>query len=374
MVLRLLARSYPDWDSVLEAAAREGIFPLVARLLNGPDAPLCPEPVRGRVHRQFLEAAATSVALACELGRVMAHLRAARTPALAFKGPALSVQLYGSPCWRSCEDLDIFVAPHDWPRAQNALRALGYAPDPSPANYAKNELRMFGPAVVDLHRALMPSWCGFRVDFHELYGRAATVNVCGTPVETLCSEDLLLLLCVHAAKHGWTHLKWAADIAVLLRAQPGFDWPTLFRIARRLRAHRRLLVSAGVASRLFEVPLPAPLDEKLRCDPAAQILAAEICSIPPSLREYWPRMRLLIATRDDWHGRLRICLRLARLTLRLTEADRPGGGFLQSCLARPARLLRVHGPAILRVLRSGGFTGSPDAASATPASPARPPR
>jgi hypothetical protein len=334
VVLRYLARNHPDWDSVLEAAEREAVLPLVARFLQGSNAPLLPDPVHRLVHRKFLEIAAAGVALACELGRIIAHFRAARIPALAFKGPVLSVQLYGSPCWRQCEDLDILVSRHDWPRARSALQTLGYATDPSPANYAKNELRMLGPAAIDLHRAIMPSWCGFQMDFHELYGRAATVDLCGTPVETLCPEDLLLLLCVHAAKHGWTHLKWAADIAELLRTQPGpssspssspistFDWPTVFHRARLLRAHRRLLVGAAVAAQWFEVPLPAPLDDALRRDPAAQLLTAEICAVPPSTREYWPRMRLLIATRDDWRGRMQVCLRLARLGLRLTEADR----------------------------------------------------
>jgi hypothetical protein len=349
----ILAAGQPDWDGVLAVAEREAVLPLLARpLLTGYAGGLPPERFRSCLHERFLQTAAAGTALGCELGRVMTHLRECGVAALAFKGPVLAIQLYGSPCWRQSDDLDILVPPRDWLRAIAELEWLGYRKDRAPDRFAKHELRMIGEqAIIDLHHRLMPRWCGFRLDFDDLFARAEQVAVCGTAVSTLCSEDLLLVLCVHAAKHGWTHLKWAADIAELLHGRQALDWTRVFRAAHRLRANRRLLVGIAVATRLFEIPLPPPVDEALGSDPKALRLAAEICAGPPASLPYWARIRLLIGASENLRGRLLVWLHLLRLTARLTEADR-AGNRLYAFIARPARLLRVHGPAIARTLRT----------------------
>ncbi len=80
-----------------------------------------------------------------------------------------------------------------------------------------------------------------------------------TTWRTLSSEDLLLVLCVHAAKHVWTQLSWFRDIAHLAKDK-NLDWGVVYREARRLGIKRILALSLGLANQLFRVEFEGRAD------------------------------------------------------------------------------------------------------------------
>jgi hypothetical protein len=55
----------------------------------------------------------------------------------------------------------------------------------------------------------------------------------------------LVYLCMHAAKDGWSELKWAIDIALLTKSFTPADWRFAWELAARFRLRRMLL--AGLA-------------------------------------------------------------------------------------------------------------------------------
>jgi hypothetical protein len=74
-------------------------------------------------------------------------------------------------------------------------------------------------------------------------------------MRTLRAEDLLLVLCVHAAKHVWIQLSWLCDIAQLAKSRQ-LDWTAIQDEARRLGIERIVNLNLLLAHKLLGSPLP----------------------------------------------------------------------------------------------------------------------
>lgn len=157
-------------------------------------------------------------------------LRNAAVPTLALKGLALGETVYPSPGLRTVSDLDILVPVKDLFRAMQALQAGGLraargAPE-IPADLRKNHAHVFSPArrhepLLDLHWHVLAS--ARRDDDDEpFWSQAVALRIGTAETRTLCPEDQLL----HALVHGvrWTrmpHVRWVADVTMILRANQG---------------------------------------------------------------------------------------------------------------------------------------------------------
>ncbi|MBX3469392.1 MAG: nucleotidyltransferase family protein [Planctomycetes bacterium] len=110
----------------LEAAARAGVLPLVARrlLARGDLDPA----TRTRAFQSHAAARVRHRAARARLAAALAALEAAGVVARAFKGPVFAELAYEDPSSRVSSDLDLFVAPDDLPAALRALAPLGYGP------------------------------------------------------------------------------------------------------------------------------------------------------------------------------------------------------------------------------------------------------
>jgi Uncharacterised nucleotidyltransferase len=64
-----------------------------------------------------------------------------------------------------------------------------------------------------------------------LFQRSVEYEFEGMRARTLCNEDLMLVLCVHAAKHEWFQLGMVRDIAALARLELDWQW-TMFEAGR----------------------------------------------------------------------------------------------------------------------------------------------
>jgi len=140
----------------------------------------------------------------------------------------------------------------------------------------------------------------------------------------LSPEDLLLVLCVHAAKHGWTQLSWLRDITQLA-GMSGLDWNYIREEASRLGIQRIVALNFVLCGRLFGASLPPMADpfapDPWACDALTSTLADEIvtglrsgvCREPESLAYFRWTMRLRERRRDR-----------ARLLWRLTSTPSIG--------------------------------------------------
>jgi hypothetical protein len=182
----------------------------------------------------------------------------------------------------------------------------------------------------------------------------------GQPIRTLRPEDLLLVLCVHAAKHVWVQLSWLCDIAQLAKSQQ-LDWNAIQDEARRLGIERIVSLNLFLAHKLLGSPLPPTIqkrslkfakyfDTQPNChserseesavawncrnadslrqkralgtmqfpieeDPLTTVLADEILRVIESSTHYdtesIPYFRLMMRLRERWQDRARFLWRLA---------------------------------------------------------------
>ncbi|HEV7589110.1 MAG TPA: nucleotidyltransferase family protein, partial [Longimicrobium sp.] len=279
--VRRLAAGPLDWERLLALAGRHRLVPFLHRHLS--DAPLPPS-ARAALRLEARAEAHRGLLLAAELRRLLAALESAGVQALAYKGPALAMRAYGDLSLRSFIDLDLLVRPADVPRAIQCLAAAGYAPalalSPAQERWFR---RVDGdyPLVhretgllVELHARVSSERFCMPISTEALMRRSTTMPLGGGEVRTLGDEDLLLVLCVHGAKHRWKRLEWVAALAALLRAGRG-DARAARVLAAELHARRTLLLGLSLARRLLDAPLPAEVEAEIDADAGLAALAAE---------------------------------------------------------------------------------------------------
>jgi Uncharacterised nucleotidyltransferase len=221
-----LAVSEIDWKLFQRMAAGHGMSAIAWRAL-APHAKLVPAGVTAGLRARHFTVAARNLYLANELLTVIDLFETIGVPALVFKGPTLPALAYDEPGLREFSDLDILVRPDAIARVRRTLIAQGYRPRCSDARaiespifkcYEEPFVAADSVTVLDLHWHFVPPYSSF-LDADSLWTRIRRTELRGRPVTTLATEDLLLYLCMHGAKHGWPLLSWICDLAGLIPSQ-----------------------------------------------------------------------------------------------------------------------------------------------------------
>jgi putative nucleotidyltransferase-like protein len=350
-----LAASTPDWDAILKSASEHSLAPVFCRNLEAAAKEALPPAWRRRFSEEFLRNSCCNLALTAELFRVLEALEGHGVSATPYKGPVLAAQAYGDAAMRQFSDLDIIVPQRQIVAAHIALTALGFRsaipglqPSASlrqiPGQYA---YRKDPETMVELHTEFTLRYFPRRLDVQALCERRQSVQVAGRPVLTFSAEDTLLLLCVHGSKHFWERLGWIADIAALAGGARQLDWTLVMERARKWRIRRMVSLGAGLAARLFEVPLPDEVMDYVKRDVVARRLIDDIClrffAAEPVQLGVFSRFAFRVRMRGSLAQGLPYAI---RLTMMPTEIDRGRRGSYFDplyALLRPLRLLRTYG-------------------------------
>ena len=128
------------------------------------------------------------------------------------------------------------------------------------------------------------------------------------------SEDLLLVLCVHAAKHAWIRLCWLRDIAGVMQSQT-LHWEFIEQRSRELGIQRIVSVSLRLASQLLgaKVPHSAMAMTSTDRDVArkSEQVARELAAADEYSSESLQYFRLMLGLRERARDKLRFLFRLA---------------------------------------------------------------
>ena len=218
-----------DWPLLLQTALQHGVMPLLHRSLLSTSPEAVPIDIRQQLQEAFYVNAGRNLFLSRELLTLLRLLEAQGIAAIPYKGPVLATTAYGSLALRQFSDLDVLVRPQDARRARDVLLAHGYQ-RLDHRSTARTEpwyrlrkvyelVRADGQILVELHWAITSWTFFFPLHAARLWERLETASLLETPVRSLAREDLLLLLCVHGAKHHWSRLGWICDVAALLQAR-----------------------------------------------------------------------------------------------------------------------------------------------------------
>jgi hypothetical protein len=273
------------WDLLLRMAEHHGVLPLVVRRLASVCAAI-PKEVWATFTRAQQVHSRRSLWLTSELVRIAGKFKQTGVGFLTYKGPSLAELLYGEVTMRQFGDLDFLVYCDDVARATAVVRELGYCSQLSltegqekaffSIGYERVFDSAFGRNLLEIKWQVLPPFYAIDFDVEKMFLRSDFVSIEGATVPTLGGEDLLLLLCVHAAKHGWEKLSWLCDIGAL--SARGLDWELIQRQARKLGVQRILAINFALANRLLQVPTPATVAVYTREDRHAISLATAIAS------------------------------------------------------------------------------------------------
>jgi hypothetical protein len=307
-----------NWDGVLRLSEHHRVLPALHGAILGRNN--VPGSIQLALRSRFQSNALKALRFSAELARITRAFADSGIDILAHKGPALAKLLYRDPAMRQFGDLDFLVRPGDVVRARAVLRQLGYEPQLqlSPrqeraylqSGYEYVFLLNHERNLLELQWQILPRFYAVEFDLEAMFRRSVDVTIEGHRVCSLGREDLMLVLCVHAAKHGWAQLGMVRDLATL--ASFSLDWDWIESEARRLGVRRILSISLGLAQNLLACPTPSgPVDEIQVTETLVDALQVRLergKEIDTRSVRYF---REFARTRERWQDRVRLASRLA---------------------------------------------------------------
>lgn len=345
-----------DWERVFSLADFHGVFPLLHRTLDRQLPSLAPFEIRQALQARFDLNVRKNLLLAAELIGILDCLEGAGISAVPYKGPVLAESVYGDLALREFFDLDVLIAADDVPRARRALATIGFTPnvaltDAQERDYLATayEYTFDAPGeknLLEIQWNFVPRFFAVDFDMQVVLGRCTAGSVAGRTVRVLREEDLLLGLCVHAAKHLWNRLGWLCDIATLLRRRT-LAWKQVAIEAKQLGIRRILAINLLLAQRLLGAQTPLELQDALRSEAeSATGICGEIEKLMPEdetrSTESLTYIRWMLLLRERISDRARFATRLAFT---------PSIGEWQ-CINLPERLFPLY--RIVRMARLAG--------------------
>jgi hypothetical protein len=274
-----------DWNRFIGLCEWHNVVPLVYRALSDVCQGAIPAEATGRLRSLCHNNTARALTLAPALSRILNALESCGVPAYPFKGPALSIMLYGDPARRQSKDLDILVPKERVRKAIDCFDSLGYGAKGSLAGarlaahrrteYELQLSRHDGKLAVELQWAVVPGYFGFDHERLGVWSHLQMQAWNGHAYPVLPPEETLLLLCVHGAKHIWCKLGWVCDVAGLLASAAPPDLEKALELAGKCGVTRLLLIGLLLAERLTGARLPKDVSARIDADLMAASLARQ---------------------------------------------------------------------------------------------------
>ena len=309
-----------DWERLVQLAQYHGLVPLVFRRLSA-EMDTSRSPGLEALRQQDKANSHRALWLTLELLNIHRHLQTRGLEVLPYKGPVLAERLYGNAAMRQFSDLDLLIRSGDLPAIKEALAELGYEPGlrlekAAERDYLKSGYEYTfdgarGRNLLEIKWQVLPRFYSIAFDVNEFFQRASVVSIEGQRLRTLCDQDLMLVLCVHAAKHAWKQISWLCEIVQLARSH-AIDWPALKAKSKSLGITRIVAVTFLLAHKLLGAALPPQLEIEEAA--SAEALAQRIVPLMIAEEEFDPEsmayFRLMMASRERRRDRVSFWWRL----------------------------------------------------------------
>ena len=279
-----------NWPNLITLAEEHGLAPLLYRYLKDNHMETSPADALTDLEHRYKANELRNRVVTQELLIVMTLFKEKGIAALAYKGPSLTLSVYGDLALRQFGDLDILIPANDVLRACQELINMGYIRTIPQLSVIKekdfirtdheHEFVSADELInIDLHWGLSTQRFPFYMQTDSLFGRAENLVLARGTVDQISAQDLLLLLCMHSNKDLWRKLVWACDIDRLIRSRNDINWQSLVEQAIESRCERMLYISLFISHALLNTPLPTSILEILQA-PLYQRLAEsamELC-------------------------------------------------------------------------------------------------
>jgi hypothetical protein len=261
-----------DWDEYLRLVERHRTSALSCAALKRVPGIAIPEATLGDLKRR---SNASRVRAALHLHLLKGILKALNTAGIAsmpWKGPLLSMDLYGDPGLRESKDLDLLVAHTDIAAARRCLEQIGWRPqrDDSHLTPKSSEFLMRHDYVVEYihetHQCVLELHWRTLGDSSDGPSRRSEASYWsqwqGCSFLKMNAVDLTIDLCEHGCGHAWFRAKWLGDIARILAAEH-VSAEALLERARESGREKLVLQTLKLLGDAYGLPLPDSVDREL---------------------------------------------------------------------------------------------------------------
>ncbi|MDY0039055.1 MAG: nucleotidyltransferase family protein [Desulforhabdus sp.] len=278
-----------DYELFLGLALSHRVVPLVYKNLYHAKFGPVPQQVLEDLKRFYLANVYRSLTMSKELMSILKLFAANGIPAIPYKGPVLAISLYGHAALREFDDLDILVAKEDVTNAVDLLISQGYRLqkhfvcstnrlhfEADLQCHWEYKLRSKNDQVaVELHCLEGGRAYSYPFEFGSFWESGYSERIGNEKVRMIKPESMLLVLCIHGAKHCWARLQWLCDVAELLRASKDLDWEMVIEQASTAKCERILFHGVLLAHDLLDAPLSRELIALGKRDPKVDLLTAQ---------------------------------------------------------------------------------------------------
>ena len=264
-----------NWDYLLQRSTKHKLKPLLYLQLNNICPDIVPKNVMEHLKNYFHKNARKNLLFMGELLKILDLFKANGIAAIPYKGPILAIQAYGNLAFREFDDIDIFVSKSDVLDVKDLLISQNFIPE-FELNHLKEikyiesqrEQRFWNNdhnITIDIHWKFSALFFSIPKYFDTLGHDVIITIINDLKVNTLSTEDLLLILCLHNAGHRWMRLSWLCDISELLDNK-NVNWSELIIKANKLQIKKILLINIYLVSDLLGFKIPKEISTYLESD------------------------------------------------------------------------------------------------------------
>jgi hypothetical protein len=270
-----------NWPDFLKILRRHRIVSLANFNLarSGHDIPA---DVRAPLAAAARDCAATDLIHAAETARLQREFDEAGLPALFLKGATTGVLAYGALGVKQSWDIDLLTTEPNMIDAMELLQRRGYRLV-SPAGLSPAALARFARFY---HEAQLRDDRGITVELHwrlftkpvmsgvSALSETQVVRLGDRDVRTLRDDLLIVFLIGHGQEHGWSRLKWLADLNAMLSRGSVERIEGVYGAASALGLGQEASAALLLCARLFELALPLDLAKRWQNESGIQRLVA----------------------------------------------------------------------------------------------------
>ncbi|NOU97347.1 Renal dipeptidase [Paenibacillus sp. LMG 31456] len=255
-----------EWGQFIQLARHHRVHPIVYTALKGADKNLVPLDVVKTLYREYQKSTFQMLRLSGEMEYISKVFTELKVQSLVLKGPVLSEDLYGDVSLRTSRDLDILVPIADLDIVEEQLLKLGYekleefSTILNDWRWRHHHLTYIHPlkeVTVEIHWRLNPGPAK-EPSFNEMWERKRISTLTSFPVYFLGREDLFFYLASHGARHGWSRLRWLADMDRIVKQK--LDWEEISSLMQQFQC----LQVGGQAIILASQLLNTPITEEMK--------------------------------------------------------------------------------------------------------------
>lgn len=279
-----------DWNKFLQLVTRHRVAGLAHHGLSSVEQNM-PSTIAESLAEQAKSIASQNLSHAAETRRLQRLFDEASIPVVFVKGVSLGVLVYGSLGLKHGKDIDILAPPAFSEQTLKLLEEFDYRLCQPYCQFGEGRRHLLFRYSKDA--ALINSRSGVEVELHwGLTDNPLLLqNVdCASPkqivaptkdcgIRTLNDRDLFAYLCVHGAMHGWSRLKWLADVGALVAQRDDVEIVALYRHAQACGAGLCAGQTLLLCEQLLDWKLPAALKIELYGNKRLGQLAAAAMSV-----------------------------------------------------------------------------------------------